>query len=317
MKKTCQFVLFILTILCVSSCSPQGIDLSRDNISATQTKMALSIEETVTYLFTTISPTVFIRPPNTPSPIPSPSPFSTPNPYDQVVDSPDGLYTAKLYSAYNNSSWAEAVELWDSNGDQIINIPFQGEIFQGDPRDYMRIAGWSSDSKKLFFYYGWAYDGWYTLFDGSNLQYVDITNMEIHEFVPGIVAFDFSPDNSKVAYLSCCDVVIEDLVTGEQKTRNIPDIEYSQAGWVHISPSGGKVVYHLLEVDGDKGTAILFDTSELEQIIVVEDHFIETIFFRGWDERDNPIIGFDGGLNVYDPENNVMRLIATYTPYPE
>ena len=99
--------------------------------------------------------------------------------------------------------------------------------------------------------------------------------------------------------------------------ENIPDIEHSQAGWVHISPSGGKVVYHLLEADGDKGTAILFDTSELTQIIIVEGHFIETIFFRGWDESDNPIIGFDGGLNVYDPENNLMRPIATYTPYPE
>ena len=316
MKKINLFILYILTIFCISSCISNVVDSYDDNASETQTKIAQSVEETVAVLHTTVIPTVYIRPQNTPSPIPSPSSFLTPNPYNQEIASPNGLFIAKLYSFYENSSWVEAVELWNTDGDLLINIPYQGEITQGDPRDYMRIAGWSSDSTKLFFYYSWAYDGWYTLFDGSNLQYIDVTTGEINEFVPGIVAFDFSPDNSKIAYLSCCEVVIRDLVTEEESIGDILMIEHSQAGWVHISPSGEKVVYHLL-VDDYNGTAILFDTAELQQILLVENHWIETIFFEGWDENDNPIIGFDGCVNVYNPESRSMRPIATYTPYPE
>jgi hypothetical protein len=241
-----------------------------------------------------ISPTTFAISSITPSLRPFPS--STPDPYFQILVAPNGLFIAKLYSVFDGTSYVEAVEIWDSDGELIENIPYQGDINQGDPRDAMIIAGWSSDSTKLFFYYSWAYDGWITLFDGSNLQYYDVPTGEIREFVPGIVTFDFTPDKSKIAYLSCCEIIISNLESGEKYSEEIPEIEHNQAGWVHISPSGRKVVYHLL-VEEYSGTAILFDSQDLKQIILVENEFIETIIFEGWDDNENPIIKYFDSVN--------------------
>jgi hypothetical protein len=269
-KRWLVFIFLIIAIHCVSCISHVTRTTSVD-IDPTQTNVVKSASS------------------QTPSPHPSPS--STPDPYQQVLPSPDEAFIAKLYSLYENSSYIEAVEIWDSNGEIVVNIPYQEDNNEGDPRDAMRIAGWSSDSKKLFFYYSWAYDGWITLFDGSNLQYYDVPTGEIKELVPGIVSFDFSPDRSHIAYLSCCEVIVKNLVSGEEIIKGIPDIEHSQAGWIYISPSGEKVVYHLLG-DEYNGTAILFDTQNSNQIILLENEFIETIMFEGWDDNENPKIKY-------------------------
>jgi hypothetical protein len=250
-----------------------------------------------------INPTQTSVAESTPTQIASsqPPPSSTLDPYSQVLPSPDGLFIAKLYSIYQNSSYIEAVEIWDSEGDLVINIPYQGETNQGDPQDSMRIADWSSDSSKLFFYYSWAYDGWITLFNGSNLQYYDVPTGEIKELVPGIVSFEFSHDRSHLAYLTCCEVIILNLMSGVKTVREIPDIEHSQAGWIHISPSGNKAVYHLL-VNEYGGTAVLFDIRSSNQIILFENEFIETIIFEGWDDDENPLIKY------VDSDNNWVEI---------
>jgi hypothetical protein len=282
-------------------------------IGKTQPELPISPKETVAGIFITSTPTPHSIPSYTLPP--SPSSSTTPDPYIQAITSPDGLYIAKLYCVFKDS-WVEAIEIWNSNEVQLFNIPFQGEIPQGDPRDSLRVAGWSSDSTRLFFYYSWAYDGWYTLFDGSRLQYIDIETGDISEVVPGIVAFDFSSDNSKLAYLSCCELTITDLNSNLQYSVKIPDDEYLQAGWVNISPSGEKVVYFLLVSEGE-GTAVLFDTLLKKQIFIVDTHFIEDLTFKGWDENENPIIMFDGSINVYDPDIKAMISISTVTPYPK
>lgn len=281
MNKHWLVFIFLIAILCGSSCLSHVTRTTTAEIDPTQTTLAES------------------APPQTPSPKPSPS--STPDPYHEVLPSPNGLIIAKLYSLYQNSSYIEAVEIWDTEGELIVRIPYQGEINPGDPRDSMRIAGWSRDSTKLFFYYSWAYDGWITLFDGSNLQYYDVQLEEIQELVPGIVSFEFSPDRNHIAYLSCCEVVIRNLLSGEEIKKEMLDIEHSQAGWIHISPSGEKVVYHLL-VDEYNGTAILFDSHISDQIILLENQFIETIMFEGWDEKENPMIKY------VDSENNWVSI---------
>ena len=135
----------------------------------------------------------------------------------------------------------------------------------------------------------------------SGYRYYDVPTGEIKELVPGIVSFEFTPDRSHIAYLTCCEVNILDLVSGVMTTKDIPDIEHTQAGWIHTSPSGHKVVYHLL-VSEYGGTAVLLDIHNSNQTILLENEFIETIIFEGWDDSENPLIKY------VDSDNNWIEI---------
>lgn len=311
--KTTSVLILILFFL--SGCIPNATDPSDNYFIETQTKMVQSVEETVSAMLSTRSPTSFFIPSSTPSPIPSPS--MTPNPYSHELISPDKNYIAKQYALFEiNKPLKLAMEIWDSRGEIIHTVKYQSELVNSEPDYNMRIADWSGDSSKLFFYYLDGYSGWYTLFDGTHLQYIDMNTGEIIEIAPGFVAFDFSSDKNTIAYLSCCNVIVKNLISEKEIKAEMLNIDHYQAGWIHISPSGEKVLYHLLVTDYE-GTAILFDTSKMQQIVIIDTHLIEDIFFEGWDENENPIIGFDGSVNVYDHDLKSMRLIATFTPYSE
>ena len=131
--------IFLMVIICGVSCFSGVIGTTGADIDPTQTNVVKSV----------------IKTDSSQKPSPQPSPSSTPDPYHQVLPSPNESYIAKLYSLYKNSSYIEAVEIWDSKGELVVNIPYQGDKNEGDPRDAMRIAGWSSDSKKLFFFYSY------------------------------------------------------------------------------------------------------------------------------------------------------------------
>jgi len=233
-----------------------------------------------------------VTPSETPASTMTPSPSLTPppeyDPYITSIDSPDGKFTAKMYVNWNDLNEKPAIEIWNKSGQVLWKVAYQYD-WDPDraPNDSMRIYGWSGDSTKVYFYYSFAYDGWYTLFNGSSLQSMDAHTGEVKDIIPGCcIAFAFSPDMDKIAYTENGKAGILDLAGGTGSDVDILPHSYEQAGWIFISPSEEKVIFHTLsEYDGK---AIVLDTKTMEQKIIIDQFFIESLRFDGWTSDEDP-----------------------------
>jgi hypothetical protein len=245
------------------------------------------------------------------------TPEPTIDPIIQSIDSPNGELSARLRVNWEKQNEKPIIEIIDKTGTVLSKVEYQYEWNPNiAPNTYINIYGWSPDSSKLYFYYSFAYDGWYTLSNGSDLQSIDVYTGEVKDVLPGpCVAFAFSSDMNKIAYTTCSKVGIIDLTDGSNKTADILSSAFEQSGWIFISPSGNRVIYHTLM--GDEGTAIFLDVNSMKQKIILDNYFIEYLSFEGWTKEENPRyreLGKD--IIVIDLQTLSKTVIGTPTPWP-
>lgn len=238
---------------------------------------------------------------------------ATVDPYEQTVVSPDGKFTAKLRVNWADLNEKPVIEIWDNNGSLVWDVEYQfPEVSQ---YSLLAIHGWSQDSAKVFFYYPFWFDDWYTIFKGSHLQSIDPLTGRVEDVVAGCcIDFVFSEDMSRLAYTSETRVGIKDLKSGVDKSVEILPHTFSQSGLIHLSPSGNKAIFHTL--DGDLGTTVYLDTNTMEQKIILNNYLIMDVEFDGWTEDENPIIRKGDEVVVIDLDTLEQTIVETAIPQP-
>ena len=285
-----------------------------------QTKTAAPPTPTKTPTKTPL-PTYTRFPTSTPDPNITPSP--TPDPAFQIVFSPDGKYVAKLYSELSPVP-LEKIEIQDMAGKVIWEIPYQGEIPTGDPRPYLQIYQWSKDSQYLYFYYAFGYDGAHTLWNGLDLQVMNVETGYIQQVTFGerLTAFRFSPNERYLAYTRADDnpriLFIRDMRTGTERSVIAHPVSenYIQAGWIVWSPDGKEIVYHTYE---NEWIQVFHVNVETLQVKMVFEYWVESYWFNGWsvDGESLEFISYPSeevvAINI---DSGEQITIGTATPTP-
>jgi hypothetical protein len=286
----------ILISLFLLSCSSQAGNLKpQATISSAQTPTK------------TLTPTLTKQP--TSSPIPSP----TPNP--DIINSPDGNFSAQVITKVSE---IPKIEIRDKAGNVVWEIPYQYTWDENSaPNTYLKIYGWSLNSDKVYFYYYFSYDGWYTLSVGSDLQSIDVHTGKIGKVIADCCfSFDFSSDMTHIAYTLNNEVGILDLINGSKITANILPGNYEQTGWAHYSPSGDMVIFHTLDETG-MVKSILLNVHDMSQKVILE-FVVESIFYAGWSETENLRYWQVDNRSVFEVDKQTLEqvLIGIATPYP-
>ncbi|MBN1149549.1 MAG: hypothetical protein JXA78_19970, partial [Anaerolineales bacterium] len=215
-------LLVVPLLLLLNACVPtfRTPDTPTQIPSSALTNTTRPTEQETTTFSPTSKPTLTLTASNTANTAVSKMPSPTPDPYDKILLSPDGRYVAKLYSEYNYITGRPTIEVLDNSGSLLWTIPYQRVMPTGDPHPYLRMHEWSSDSLTLYFYYAFHYDGVYTLWDGFDLQSIQVTTGRIQHIVPGagLMAFAFSPNEQYVAYTRNQDqprcLIVRNLANG-------------------------------------------------------------------------------------------------------
>jgi len=257
-------------------------------------------------------------------PTASHEPDATIDPYDQFLRSPDGRYEAKLYNEYAYSTGVSTIEIRDSSGSLLWTIPYQGGMPTGEPHPTLQLFKWSKDSSLLYFYYHFAYDGFDTLWNGSDLQAINVSSGDIKRLLPGegLMAFAFSPEEGSIAYTRMQDeprrLIIRSLADGKELSSPIEmDTEnFTQAGWISWSPRGDKILFHTENQEVIQ--AILLDVSSMKQTVLFEyPSWEEVIAFNGWSENGVDFLRIPGDEVIrIDLTTGISTTIGTATPEP-
>jgi 4-amino-4-deoxy-L-arabinose transferase-like glycosyltransferase len=235
------------------------------------------------------------------------------DPYESVVDSPDGRFSARLRVNWADPQEKPVIELWDNTGTMLWEVPYQfPEVKRLSAMDIYR---WAPDSSKVYFYYPYWYEIWYTIFKGSYLQSLDPYTGEIKDVITGCcIDFDFSRDMKKIAYTSEDKVGILDLEAGTDKSTSILPHKFGQSGRVFLSPSGERMIFHTLEQF--VGTAIYLNVKTMEQKVIMKDYIIMDYEFDGWTNDENPRYKKGNGILVIDLDTLGQTIVGTATPQP-
>jgi hypothetical protein len=235
------------------------------------------------------------------------------NPYESTIDSPDGMFSAKLRVDRVNHQKKPVIEIRDRAGSLLWEISSQSP--EVNARSTKAIYGWSPDSSKLYFYYPYWYEVWYTIFKGSNLQSLDPYTGEIKDVISGCcIDFDFSQDMKKIAYTSEDKVGILDLETNTDKSTSILPHSFGQSGRVFLSPSGERMIFQTLEQF--VGTAIYLNVKTMEQKVIMKDYIIMDVEFDGWTDDENPRYRKGDKVLVIDLDTLKQTIIGTATSQP-
>lgn len=257
-------------------------------------------------------PTRTLRPSPAATSTPSVTPTRIPPP---GITSPDGKFVAKLYTEYDDHpSGKAAIEVSDAQGTVLWVVPYQGEMPTGDPRPSLRIYHWAADSSALYFYYSFGYDGFWTLFDGCDLQALDVTTGKVASLAGGCVAFAFSPDMRQLAYVDGSQVTLGDMATRTRITTTVQN-KGLQAGPIFWSPSGKRLVFYVLVDDGGNAQMVYLNVETLKQKVLL-DYFVEIPPFESWTENEAVRYKLNGLIVVVDPETGVEAILGTATPQP-
>jgi WD40 repeat protein len=240
----------------------------------------------------------------------------TPDPDSELI-SPDGKIVARLYSEFVHPSGKETLEIWNAEGSVMWVVPYQGEMPTYDPRPSLSLYKWSPDSSALYFYYTFGYDGFWSIFDGNDLQSIEVKTGIVKDTVPGsCIAFGFSPDMSKLAYTRGAQITIRDMTTGAEKTAEIRTKGFEQAGQIVWSPTGNRLVFQVLMDEGGNTQLIYLDANSMKQKVILED-FIEDYLFQGWIQDENlQYRKVDSTIVIVDIQTGVESIIGTATPRP-
>jgi hypothetical protein len=303
-------ILFLIVIL-ISSCSMLSIE---STASEANPSSRLQTETITNHPIETFTPTKTL--------MPSP----TKDESWQTVFSPNGKLIAKAYEGYWRSFIPQVIEVQDLEGDVIWAVPFQGELPRSDPHSTMRIIGWAPDSSTLYFYYSWAYDGGYTVFDGHWLQSLDIeTGVTNYLITKGIIAFSFNSDMSKIGYTSAGRIGIYDIASGDDRNVPIRSDSIEQSGQIHWSPSSDGLVFTVLLDDGFFSREIYMDARSMSQTVIFETCF-ECYSFDDWTQNEGLryVAKLDFEDQMFGPQDVVIidtdtfdfLVLGTPTPRP-
>ena len=71
------------------------------------------------------------------------------------------------------------------------------------PQKSLFIYKWDDSSKYLYFYYHFSYDGVHTLWNGFDLQKIDVDTGKITQVIPSskLVGFSISPSGEQIAFI--------------------------------------------------------------------------------------------------------------------
>lgn len=94
--------------------------------------------------------------------------------YESIVDSPDGIFSAKLRVDQVNPEKKPVIEIWSNEGSKLWEVEYQASDVT--PGSMMAIVGWAPDNSKVYFYYPYWRKVRYTIFKGSQLQSLDPKN---------------------------------------------------------------------------------------------------------------------------------------------
>lgn len=313
----------LLSVVLLIGCSPPSEEISTPDVGPATTTLLMTSEGP-----SPVSPsrTATLSPGRVPTTAPTRTlmPSLTREQPSQVVSSPDGTLVAKMYESYWRSFSTQVIEVQDNQGEVVWAIPYQGEMPRVDPHPTMRISGWAPDGSAVYFYYSFAYDGWYTIFDGSDLQALDVKDGTLKAIVAGAcIAFSFSPDMGGIAYTRGGRVGIYDIATGDDRSVGIPSESIDQAGRIHWSPSGDGLVFTVLVDDRANAREIYVDAQSMKQKVLLE-AFIEDYDFDGWTQtesarylRVNRESGGTGSREVVVIDTKTTTLLVVGTPTPE
>lgn len=243
--------------------------------------------------------------------------------------SPNGEYAAYAYEFYQ--SYYQTIEIRDKEGKLIWQIPYQGELPQGDPHPRMGIYRWVSDSSQLYFCYYWSPDGGDVIIRYSCrwLQTIDIQTGEIQTVVPdGYTAFEFSNDGSHIAYLQCndtCIMHIQNLTTGTEKTTRVitNPKDFAAIGDITWSPGDTGLFFDTQATDYITMQTIYVDTSTMKvKVIKAYPGLISSgdwVVSGGWADDNTLIFLLGKGSSViqvvhFNVRDNESTVIGTPTP---
>jgi hypothetical protein len=188
-------------------------------------------------------------PTETPFPTPTNFPTATPLLPDQQLIAPNEKVIGRTFHLRSNQQYSETLEIINTAGTPIASFSHMQPPVP-DPHSYLVMSGWSPDSRFLYYYYVWGYDGFITLWDGFDLQSINSTEGYISPLVNGLMAFSFSPNDTYLAYARDDDqprqLTIRNLDTLAERSIviQLPENETTQVGWMHWAPTEDGLIYH-------------------------------------------------------------------------
>ena len=306
-----------LLLIFLVSCSPARVSpvstvAAANTVSPTETK--------------TPYPTLTANPTATATLSMSATPSATPDPAIQILNSPDSKYVAKLYSPINMLD-KPVIKIFDEQNKLLRQIPYQGEVPEGDPKPSLTIYEWSTDSSQLYFYYVWSPDGgdWAFWWTGYDLQKIDMKTGKLQRVLPGqgSMSFAISPDGTQIAYTRAQDepsiIYVRNLVSGAvKKAKVLSDSKnYVRVGDIYWSASGQNIAFQT-ETDDYMVQTIYLNPVTMKQKVIKE-YELFTLFFQGWsDDGKLEFLDYEHGNRIIhiNPGNDETVVIGTPTSRP-
>lgn len=316
------YLVALLAVVALVACAPRNVP--------SQTPTALDVGRTQADTPRPSGTQVRHLPSSTPTALRSlhltDTPSPSPDPAYQSIPSPDGSLIAKMYTQYRHPTGIATIEILEANGSMLWAIPYQGEQPGGDPRPFLSIYRWAPDSSALYFYYSFSYDGFYTLWDGHDLQRIDIRTGEIEGLIDWepLVSFSLSPDGTRLAYLRAGDqrprILIRELTSGEEREAafSLEALPGAQAGWIEWSPDGNELVFSIIHPDEQMQLMHLrLPTMSMKPLL---EYWYLSYTFDEWTE-ENGLRYIYGPVTVrevvqIDTQTGGVITVGTVTPKP-
>jgi hypothetical protein len=159
------------------------------------------------------------------------------------------MFIGRTFHFRSKQHYSESLEIIDTAGIPIASFSHMQPPV-GDPHAYLTLAGWSPDSRFLYYYYSWGYDGFITLWDGFDLQSINSEGGYITPLINGLMAFSFSPSSTYLAFARDADrprqLTIRNLDNSSEHSTAIqlPENETTQVGWMYWAPTEDGLIYH-------------------------------------------------------------------------
>ena len=208
-------------------------------------------------------------------------------------------------------------------GEVLWKISFQGKVPIVDPRRYLHIYQWSKNSTYLYFYYAFSYDGVHTLWDGFDLQVMDIKTGYFQNviYANSLTAFRFSPDERYLAYTRADDsprrLFIRDMKNGTERSvvAHPASENFVQVGWIDWSADGQNIVYHSME---DEWVQVFDLNVATMQTKMVFEYWVESYWFNGWSEDGSSLefISYEQEIIAINIDSGEQITVGTATPTP-
>jgi WD40 repeat protein len=257
---------------------------------------------------------------DTPSPTATKSRTPTPLRPDKEIIAPNEMFIGRTFHSRSTMQYSESLEIIDTAGTPIASFSHMRPP-PGDPHRYLTMAGWSPDSRSLYYYYEWGFDGFITLWDGFNLQSINSAGGYITPLVNGLMAFSFSPNGTYLAYSRDDDhprqLTIRNLDNLAERSTviQLPENKTTQVGWMNWAPTEDGLIYH---TSTEMNYSIYYLPLESMQSVHLLDCAMEINWceFDRWLDNETIRVNKVDGILEIDLKSGLVVNKATSTPSP-